>query len=126
MFVFMLMYSYYDHYTYIIQVNAIHSTASECSKSQVDHTAAFMRQQQTQAVQHNGHDEAKRHSVAWLNTGNSRHIISHTEQISCQSGPRCNHNGQHKCSALPQNEYTSMLNRDDVYINIHSPVAYTG
>jgi len=54
MFAFMLM--FYNHYTYIIQANAFHSTASECSKSQADHMAAFMRHQQTQAVQHNGHD----------------------------------------------------------------------
>jgi len=64
MFAFMLM--FYNHYIYIIQVNAFHSTANECSKSQVDHMAAFTRHQQTQAVQYNGHDKANRYSVAWL------------------------------------------------------------
>lgn len=99
MFAFMLM--FYNHYTYIIQVNAVHSTASECSKSQVDHMAAFMRHQQTQAVQHNGHDKANTRSVAWLHTGNSRHIIHHTKPISSPSRPKCNHQGraQMQCTA---------------------------
>ena len=99
MFAFMLM--FYNHYTYIIQVTAVHSTASECSKSHVDHMAALMRHQQTQAVQHNGHDTVKGYIVAWLNTGNSRHIIHHTKTKSCQLRPKCNHHGtaQLQCTA---------------------------
>jgi hypothetical protein len=95
------MLMFYNHYTYIIQVNAVHIAASECSKSQEDHMAAFMRHQQTQAVQHNGHDKANRFIMAWLNTGNSRQIIHHTKPVSCKSRPKCNRHGtaQLHCTA---------------------------
>jgi hypothetical protein len=112
---FVIMLIHYDHDTCIIQVNAIHRTASEHSKLQVDHMSPFIRQQQIQAVQHNRHDK-QRHSVVWLNTGNSRHMIHHTEPISCQSGPRCNYNGTawslHLSSTFPlctNNQYINTL-----------------